>query len=189
MCIRDSCGPVVGPAGEVGPRGVQGPNGTDGVDGAAVLSGPRPPQSNDGVDGDHWIDLSSTTYGFYKKASGTWTKLAELRTQQLGRNAQQGAAVGGGGGGGGSGELQNTRTLPLINGGETIRKTAKNRGLPPAPGQLASQEDANLYFLNCLTTQDVTVSDSVPRPPYQICLLYTSPSPRDRTRSRMPSSA
>jgi len=25
--------------------------------------------------------------------------------------------------------------------------------------------------------------------PYWICLLYTSPSPRDRTRSRMPSSA
>ena len=24
---------------------------------------------------------------------------------------------------------------------------------------------------------------------YDICLLYTSPSPRDRTRSRMPSSA
>ena len=24
---------------------------------------------------------------------------------------------------------------------------------------------------------------------YQLCLLYTSPSPRDRTRSRMPSSA
>ena len=24
---------------------------------------------------------------------------------------------------------------------------------------------------------------------YQSCLLYTSPSPRDRTRSRMPSSA
>ena len=25
--------------------------------------------------------------------------------------------------------------------------------------------------------------------PYNFCLLYTSPSPRDRTRSRMPSSA
>ena len=25
--------------------------------------------------------------------------------------------------------------------------------------------------------------------PYENCLLYTSPSPRDRTRSRMPSSA
>ena len=24
---------------------------------------------------------------------------------------------------------------------------------------------------------------------YNVCLLYTSPSPRDRTRSRMPSSA
>eukprot|EP00657_Telonema_sp_P-1_P011312 TRINITY_DN6331_c0_g1_i2.p1 TRINITY_DN6331_c0_g1~~TRINITY_DN6331_c0_g1_i2.p1 ORF type:complete len:163 (-),score=21.19 TRINITY_DN6331_c0_g1_i2:84-572(-) len=29
----------------------------------------------------------------------------------------------------------------------------------------------------------------VPLPPYSPCLLYTSPSPRDRTRSRMPSSA
>ena len=28
-----------------------------------------------------------------------------------------------------------------------------------------------------------------PVAPYDICLLYTSPSPRDRTRSRMPSSA
>ena len=26
-------------------------------------------------------------------------------------------------------------------------------------------------------------------PTYRACLLYTSPSPRDRTRSRMPSSA
>ena len=30
--------------------------------------------------------------------------------------------------------------------------------------------------------------DDVPEPPC-VCLLYTSPSPRDRTRSRMPSSA
>ena len=29
----------------------------------------------------------------------------------------------------------------------------------------------------------------MPSPPYTPCLLYTSPSPRDRTRSRMPSSA
>ena len=29
----------------------------------------------------------------------------------------------------------------------------------------------------------------VARPPRKACLLYTSPSPRDRTRSRMPSSA
>ena len=32
-------------------------------------------------------------------------------------------------------------------------------------------------------------SDNLEGPEYSICLLYTSPSPRDRTRSRMPSSA
>ena len=29
----------------------------------------------------------------------------------------------------------------------------------------------------------------LPKPTYPICLLYTSPSPRDRQKSRMPSSA
>ena len=31
--------------------------------------------------------------------------------------------------------------------------------------------------------------DSMEKYKYMLCLLYTSPSPRDRTRSRMPSSA
>eukprot|EP00656_Telonema_subtile_P031151 TRINITY_DN34134_c0_g1_i1.p1 TRINITY_DN34134_c0_g1~~TRINITY_DN34134_c0_g1_i1.p1 ORF type:complete len:206 (-),score=21.93 TRINITY_DN34134_c0_g1_i1:52-669(-) len=31
--------------------------------------------------------------------------------------------------------------------------------------------------------------EGVPESPFCVCLLYTSPSPRDRTRSRMPSSA
>ena len=35
----------------------------------------------------------------------------------------------------------------------------------------------------------LTVLLSVPMEPNKDCLLYTSPSPRDRTRSRMPSSA
>ena len=33
------------------------------------------------------------------------------------------------------------------------------------------------------------ILDGYPRNQAQACLLYTSPSPRDRTRSRMPSSA
>ena len=33
------------------------------------------------------------------------------------------------------------------------------------------------------------VTKAVNRAYFDICLLYTSPSPRDRTRSRMPSSA
>jgi len=36
---------------------------------------------------------------------------------------------------------------------------------------------------------NVSAKDSVNSIPFSVCLLYTSPSPRDRTRSRMPSSA
>ena len=34
-----------------------------------------------------------------------------------------------------------------------------------------------------------SINTQVQRGNYAVCLLYTSPSPRDRTRSRMPSSA
>ena len=50
---------------------------------------------------------------------------------------------------------------------------------------VASTEQAGIDFLNNLYgTNDVWKQTS-----YNTCLLYTSPSPRDRTRSRMPSSA
>ena len=54
------------------------------------------------------------------------------------------------------------------------------------------------YFKNlCKLKNDIVVFTSEDLIPYikentnktNICLLYTSPSPRDRTRSRMPSSA
>ena len=51
-------GRVVGPAGATGERGPTGLMGSDGRDGEAVLSGPRAPQSDDGKNGDHWIDIS-----------------------------------------------------------------------------------------------------------------------------------
>ena len=38
-------------------------------------------------------------------------------------------------------------------------------------------------------TGTLTLTGSASVVDYQTCLLYTSPSPRDRTRSRMPSSA
>ena len=40
----------------------------------------------------------------------------------------------------------------------------------------------------CIKTY-VWLIDHANSEPYKLCLLYTSPSPRDRTRSRMPSSA
>ena len=47
----------------------------------------------------------------------------------------------------------------------------------------AMHQDAH-EFMNLLLNQVVDTVDL-----YSNCLLYTSPSPRDRTRSRMPSSA
>ena len=174
-------GRVVGPAGATGERGPTGLVGSDGRDGEAVLSGPRAPTQDDGKEGDHWIDISSAEFSFFKKNGEGWTKLANLR--QPARDPRVGPVAGGGGsgGGGGKGDPQNTRTLPLINGGSTIRKQAQARGLPPVPGEMATQEDANLYFLACLQTEDVTVSDTVPRPPYQVGQLWFSTNPDELT--------
>ena len=172
-------GRVVGPAGATGERGPTGLVGNDGRDGEAVLSGPRAPTQDDGKEGDMWIDISSAEFSFFKKNGEGWNKLAELR--QVPRDLRvPTSGTGGGGGGGGNGELQNTRTLPLINGGDTIKKTAKNKGLP-VPGVLITQEDANQYFLGCLREQDVLVSDAVPRPPYQIGQLWFSTNPEELT--------
>ena len=60
-------GRVVGPAGATGSAGPAGLPGERGSDGAAVLSGPRAPQESDGAEGDHWIDISSAEFNFYKK--------------------------------------------------------------------------------------------------------------------------
>ena len=68
----------------------------------------------------------------------------------------------------------------------------------------AEQTDINLPFITADKTGpkhinlkmtraklEALVEDLISRtmPPCKTCLLYTSPSPRDRTRSRMPSSA
>ena len=45
--------------------------------------------------------------------------------------------------------------------------------------QIISQEQLTAYALNELSAHDKSL----------VCLLYTSPSPRDATLSRMPSSA
>ena len=174
-----SCGRVVGPVGATGAQGPTGLPGADGKDGAAVLSGPRAPQQDDGFEGCFWIDISSAEFSFYKRNGEGWTKLANLR--QPAKEMRVGAGAGGSSGGGGKGEPQSTRTLPLINGGSTIRKKAQAKGLPPVPGELKSQEDANLYFLECIQNGDVIVGDTVPRPPYQQGQLWFSTNPDELT--------
>ena len=106
-------GRVVGPVGATGERGSAGLPGKSGADGAAVLSGPRTPTQDDGKEGDHWIDISTAEFNFYKKSGTGWTMLASLRSP--GRNPAVAVPVGGGGGGGaGSGELQNTRRTAAL---------------------------------------------------------------------------
>ena len=46
-----------------------------------------------------------------------------------------------------------------------------------------------LFPKTLLAEQALYVASKVSEGVYEVCLLYTSPSPRDRTRSRMPSSA
>ena len=52
--------------------------------------------------------------------------------------------------------------------------------------------DRNIYtgkLMNIYRNEDHCLIEALNGNTYYICLLYTSPSPRDRTRSRMPSSA
>ena len=96
-------GRVVGPAGATGATGGVGLPGNDGADGAAVLSGPRAPSQDDGKEGDHWIDISSAEFGFFKKNGQGWQKLANLRQPardpRVGPVAAGGGSVSAGGGG------------------------------------------------------------------------------------------
>ena len=94
-------GVVVGPVGATGERGATGLPGQPGADGAAVLSGPRTPTQEDGVEGDHWIDISSAEFNFYKRSGTGWSMLASLRSP--GRDPRVGPVGGGSAGGGGGG--------------------------------------------------------------------------------------
>ena len=55
---------------------------------------------------------------------------------------------------------------------------------------LKVETNTGLLFLNINSDDSVTVDMGTPNfEPFKICLLYTSPSPRDGLLSRMPSSA
>ena len=154
-------GRVRGPAGATGGQGATGLPGDPGRDGRQMLSGPRAPTQDDGEEGDHWIDVSDTSFALFKKDGGGWTKIADLRQIVQPRAV---SAPGGGGGGGGSKQLQNTRTLPLVN--PTTFKSAIPASFPD-PAALANQEDANKYLLKAIEAGMVYVGEFQPYPAAQ----------------------
>ena len=58
---------------------------------------------------------------------------------------------------------------------------------PDAPYTLPTYSEESAPHSSIPETQETDDPDTIED--FEACLLYTSPSPRDRTRSRMPSSA
>ena len=83
---------------------------------------------------------------------------------------------------GGTGALPQALERFVLDHGGEIRRATRITSLDPGRSQ-ATDDQGNVYQYKKL----VWAADQ--KTLYRICLLYTSPSPRDRTRSRMPSSA
>ena len=108
----------------------------------------------------------------------------------------------------GTKEVLNLDELQASTGFRTGRKHILSILVENKPGVLAriaglfARRGFNIDSLAVGPTDDVHISritltvdgaahpiDQVTKQLHKLCLLYTSPSPRDRTRSRMPSSA
>ena len=161
-------GRVVGPAGESGERGPTGLPGQAGQDGTAVLSGPRAPTQDDGVEGDHWIDISSAEFSFFKKSGEGWQLLANLR--QPAKNPAVAVPVGGGGGGGGGGGVDLPPVIININ--------------PPANGNNGKPVRAgDLWFDSDQLALYVATKDSSNKIVWVICIPGVTGVPGTQTAS------
>ena len=174
-------GRVVGPAGATGPVGATGLAGESGKDGTAVLSGPRAPTQDDGVEGDHWIDISSVEFSFFKKNGQGWNKLAELRqvprdlrVPRLALAVVVQVVV----------AMESCRTLapcPWSTVAAPFASKPSLVGCRLSQAQWTRRKTPTCSFLACLQTEDVTVSESMPRPPYAEGQLWFCTNPEDLT--------
>ncbi len=76
--------------GEKGEQGEKGEPGEDGEDGATWLTGATAPTSEQGKDGDLYLD--TTTYNLYQKQSGEWKLLCNIKgeTGEAGQDGEKG---------------------------------------------------------------------------------------------------
>ena len=90
--------------------------------------------------------------------------------------------------------MQNNNLLPLINENKTafipyLVAGHTNNEVFTAALQLLDDLGADLIEIGIPFTDPIAEGKIIESAHHHACLLYTSPSPRDRTRSRMPSSA
>ena len=87
--------------------------------------------------------------------------------------------------------LRNQASITIVYGNQDLE-------LAKAYQQILEQGSINFRWIDIVIKNESQISDEafkeqiiylVGTPQSNACLLYTSPSPRDRTRSRMPSSA
>ena len=86
-------------------------------------------------------------------------------------------------------DTTSTITIPRMDPIDAGRITASE-----APRAVITTTDVSCYYGSFRAVNEVTMDIGLHEitaliGPSGCCLLYTSPSPRDRTRSRMPSSA
>ena len=81
----------------------------------------------------------------------------------------------------------NEKTIELVVGKKDVKVNDKVTAIDVPPMIKSERTFVPLRFISESFDNDVNWDNNTRT--VKICLLYTSPSPRDRTRSRMPSSA
>ena len=79
-------------------------------------------------------------------------------------------------------QIREKNLLDIISNETFIREESETLAIREIQNYLSCKYDVEKIFAPLFTFDLATTYNST-------CLLYTSPSPRDRTRSRMPSSA
>ena len=88
-----------------------------------------------------------------------------------------------------AGEERRTQLRRLLVGAADAARSDR-RGDAGAPGvRDLALDERHWPAAAAQVPEDAAPDDQAQRPQHQICLLYTSPSPRDVEESRMPSSA
>ena len=88
-----------------------------------------------------------------------------------------------------TGTLTLERDITLVQNSNTIYSLAGELSLRPEIGYNGENASTFIYRMERFRVQVIASGNYNPNNTSDTCLLYTSPSPRDRTRSRMPSSA